>query len=103
MLDVDCHQVLKRMIDLPFKSSFDELPDIDPEQFVEYFNLEFGICPDEKPFVAADFSYIGVQEVNGIQTMFWSVTGQDVCAIVQPYENSYMIGMDRLPSECNGS
>ncbi|WP_461516838.1 hypothetical protein [Porticoccus sp.] len=94
------------MIDLPFKPSFDELPDIDPEQFVEYFNLEFGISPDnpnEKPFIATDFSYIGVHEVNGIQTMFWSVAGQDICATIQPYEDSYMIGMDRLSGESNDS
>lgn len=94
------------MIDLPFKARFDELPEIDPVQLAEYFNLEFGVSPDnpkESPFIATDFSYIGVHQVNNIETMFWSVKGRDICATVQPYEDSYMIAMDQLPSDSSAS
>jgi hypothetical protein len=60
------------MVDLPFRSKFGELPEINPEEFVQYFNLEFGISPDypvETVFTAADFSYIGVHVIDGIETM----------------------------------
>ena len=39
---------------------------------MQYFNLEFGISPDypvEAVFTAADFSYIGVHVIDGIETM----------------------------------
>ena len=52
------------MVDLPFRSKFGELPEINPE--------EFGISPDypvETVFTAADFSYIGVHVIDGIETM----------------------------------
>ncbi|MEP5766047.1 MAG: hypothetical protein ABJ308_15730 [Halieaceae bacterium] len=94
------------MIDLPYKKTFEELPDIDPEQFVEYFNLEFGLSsegPEKERFVASDFLYIGVQDVNGIETMIWSVKGKDIYATVQPYEDSYLIAMDQLPSHRDDS
>lgn len=94
------------MIDIPIKNKFDELPEVDPQGFVNYFNLEFGISnesADDKPFTAEDFTYVGVFEVGGIETMFWSVAGKNICATVQPYENAYIIAMDNLPSNENNS
>ncbi len=91
------------MVDLPYGTKFDSLPNVDIEQIVEYFNLEFGLNDDtaDNKFTEDDFHYMGVFQVGEIETVFWSVKGQNVCATVQPYENSYILGMDSCPSQTN--
>jgi len=34
----------------------------------------------ETVFTAADFSYIGIHVIDGIETMCWSEQGQEICA-----------------------
>ena len=95
-----------KMIDLPYKDKFDEIPTIDIDEIVKYFNLEFGLefadVPVDK-FTVEDFKYVGVFQMDGRETMIWSVKTKDICVTVQPYENSYILGMGTCPySNKNG-
>ena len=92
------------MIDLPFRERFESPPDIDPQEIVDYFTLEFGISagdPNQLPFTTEDFTYIGISVVDGIETMCWTVKGKELCATVKPYEDGYILGMDSLPGAIN--
>jgi len=90
------------MIELPYKDKFKEIPSIDVEDIVKYFNLEFGLEFAEEPvkkFKQDDFTYKGIFQVDNRETMVWSVAGQDICAIVQPYEDAYILAMGPCPDE----
>ena len=90
------------MIDLPYKDKFSEIPTIDVDDIVKYFNLEFGLEFTDEPvnkFKAEDFKFRGLYKVENRETMVWTVNGQDVCAIVQPYEDSYILAMGPCPDE----
>ena len=82
-----------------YKEKFVHYPDIDPQQFVEYFNLEFGISESEKSFTKEDFSFVGIHAQDGIETMFWSVKGVEIYALVKPFEDSFIIEMGRGSNE----
>ncbi|MDF1780157.1 MAG: hypothetical protein P1U67_02560 [Alcanivoracaceae bacterium] len=86
-------------MDLPYRDKFDSIPDVDPQKLVQYFNLEYGLefGPEAKKFTERDFQYLGVYEIVGRETMVWSVAGVEVCATAQPYENSFILGMDKCP------
>lgn len=91
---------------------FEEIPEIDLQDIADYFNLEYGLTlfdgdeDDEElverikkeQFTPEHFRFLGVFEVDGVETMVWSVAGDDIYATVQPYESPYCIGMDSRPS-----
>lgn len=93
------------MVDLPYHREFREIPDIDVDDLVGYFNREFGIGPtsqNPKPFTVADFSYIGIRKVDGWEMMLWRVADCQAHASVQPFADSYITGMvsnDDVPAE----
>ncbi len=84
-------------MELPYKSKFDSLPEIELKQLVEYFNLEYGIAGVGKEFVESDFSYEGLYIIDGAETMVWAVNECEVCALVKPFEDSYIIEMGEGP------
>ena len=92
------------MVELPYHREFSEVPEINVENLVHYFNLEFGIDesnPEEKPFSATDFSYIGIHKIDGYEMMLWRVKNCQVHASIQPFEDSFITGMvsnDQVPS-----
>ena len=95
------------------RKKFETLPVIDTQHLADYFNLENGLTlfegdeEDEElverikneKFRPEHFTYVGVFEVNGVETMFWSVKGEDICATVEPGDDTYCICMDYLPSK----
>lgn len=95
---------------------FDKIPEIDKQNLADYFNLENGLTlfdgdeEDEElverikneQFTPDHFTYLGIFVVDGVETMFWSVKGDDICATVEPRDHSYCIGMDYLPSNKDG-
>ena len=89
------------MVELPFKERFSELPEVDLQEIANYFNLELALGSEGSPGKLSpnDFMYLGVYRVQGRETMVWEVKGLDICATVQPYEDTYLIAMDGRPSE----
>ena len=93
-----------RMVELPYHRESSEVPDIDVDDLVQYFNLEFGIDdsgPSENAFKSGDFSYIGIRKIDGYEMMLWRVDKCQVHASVQPFEDGYITGMvsnDDVPS-----
>ena len=89
------------MIELPYKDKFDEVPDVDSQELANYFNVELslGASPDSPELGPEDFSYLGIFITQGRETMVWAVKGHEICATAQPYEDTYLIAMDRRPNE----
>jgi hypothetical protein len=87
------------MIDLPYKRKFDSIPEVDVDELVNYFNLEFGVSNNANKFSKDDFKYLGIFEVDSYEGMYWEVKGQDICATVRPFEDTYIIEMDKRPEE----
>lgn len=88
------------MIDLPYKRKFTTIPEIDKRELVDYFNLELAgdsVGLGVKKYQPDDFVYIGVIEVDGFERMYWQVADTNLCAMVRPYEDTYIIEMDSLP------
>lgn len=91
------------------RKKFDEIPEIDKQQLADYFNLENGLyifdeddeyCAEikDQQYKPELFYYLGVYAIDGVETMFWSVECDNVCAIVQPYGESILIGMGDCPN-----
>ncbi len=84
------------------KPAFIDVKDFDHTKLADYFNLEYGITTgvaDRKPFLSGDFKYLGVKIIDGTETVFWAVNGQDICATIQPYEGTYLISMAEWPDD----
>jgi len=95
------------------KKKFNELPKIELQKIADYFNLEHGYelfdedLEDkayveeikEQQYKPENFQYLGVYTLDGIETMVWRVENDDICAIVQPYEDSYTLGMCNCPAQ----
>ena len=88
------------MEDELLRRKFEKLPVVDIQHIVHYFNLEYGLEfgeDEDAKFKPEHFNYLGVFEVDGVETMLWSVKGDDICGAVQPYGDSFTIGMEYLP------
>ncbi len=84
-------------MELPYQKKFTEIPkDIDIKQIVEYFNLELAI-EDEELLDSSSFKYMGLYEVDGYERIYWSVDNMQTCAVIKPFENSYIIEMEYFP------
>ena len=84
-------------MDLPYKSKFENIPEIELNQLVDYFNLEFATQNENDKFVDTDFIYEGIHTIDGIDTMCWSVKNCKTYALVKPFEDSYIIEMGDGP------
>lgn len=86
------------MIELPYKEHFTQMPDIDVHELVDYFNREYGLeGVDKKQLFAEDFEYLGLFEVDGFERIYWLIKGQEIGAVIRPFEDSYIIEMDKVP------
>lgn len=85
------------MIDLPYRQKFDVLPEVGIQELVDYFNLELSL-EGGSTYSEDDFEYIGIFELDGFERMCWTVRGMELCAIVRPFEDSYIIEMDLNPA-----
>lgn len=90
-----------RMIELPYRDKFDDIPEVDPQELANYFNVELSLRSDaaSPELGPEDFSYLGIFMSQGRETMVWAVKGHDICATAQPYEGTYLIAMDSRPDE----
>ena len=69
------------MEDIEEAKKFKNIPELMAKDFVDYFNLEFGLYPpedfegsEETPFQKKDFKFIGYFLSNsGQEQMYWSV------------------------------
>jgi len=84
---------------------FDSKPFVKASEFVDYFNLEYGLefDPDAIKFTEHDFSFIGFfKGENGQEQMYWSVKGKgSVWALAVPVNiGGYMLSMtSTLPDD----
>lgn len=77
-----------------------ELPDDIEQRILEYLHLEFGESPeDEDALELSELRYEGIHEMEGVPTHCWSFpsTSDEMCATVEPHEDTYCIGMSRKP------
>ena len=81
---------------LPYKKKFEELPNVDINEIVEYFNLELSSEPQNQMDESC-FEYLGVYEVGGYERMCWKVKDKDLYATVRPFDDTYIIEMDCMP------
>ena len=94
-------------MDLPYEKAFKELPDSNAEDFVLYFNLEYGLefgAPEEDKYKIDDFMFLGLYlNSEGIETMYWSVKdSENNYAVKQPYDGKYITSMtNEKPLEKN--
>jgi len=84
-------------MDLPYGTKFENIPDIEVDTLIEYFNLEFGVAGSSDVFKESDFKYLGVFIKEGMEAMYWSVNNCKVHAVVRPFEDSYIIEMGDGP------
>jgi len=81
------------MIKLPYRKSFCEIPNISHSELAEYFTVELGRANGEY-YHPNDFKYIGLFVIDGYEQMRWSCERSDsICAIVRPFDDSYIIEM----------
>lgn len=82
---------------LPYQKKFTTPPgNIDIQQIVNYFNLELALEGEELLDVSS-FKYMGLYEVAGYERVYWSVDNMQTCAVIKPFDNSYIIEMEYLP------
>ncbi len=93
-----CNRGTNKVITIPIKKRFDVIPEINIDDIVHYFNLEFGLdkSKQDSQFTKSDFIYLGLYSVSDVETMCWSVKKQAIVATVQPYDNNWILGMIEL-------
>ena len=85
------------MIELPYERKFDTVPEVDLQEIVDYFNMEFGLNRgDSNMYQCGNFEYLGLFEDSGFERMIWKVREKDLCATVRPFEGTYIIEMDKF-------
>ncbi|MCP4325804.1 MAG: hypothetical protein GY787_29000 [Alteromonadales bacterium] len=79
---------------------FKSKPSIVAKDFVDYFNLEYGLYPaedfedeEESPFIESDFTFIGFYlSESGQETMYWAVKNRiNIYGVALPLTNGRAI------------
>jgi hypothetical protein len=73
-----------------------ELPKNIEQKILEYLHLEYGEDSEsDTSLKLSDIEFVGEFNVNGTEIFYWSypIDNEVRWATVEPYENSYLIGM----------
>lgn len=73
-----------------------KLPNNKQQKILEYLHLEFGEdSQNDTSLKLSDLKFVGEFSVNGTEIFYWSysIDNEVRWATVEPYEDSYLIGM----------